>query len=82
MVKMTREEITKIAEENNLKTVTELLEYMDNEEFLRLVDVKIHELENGSLKFRYKDKAEVLKNYQRCLYQKMISEGKMLSFKI
>ncbi|MEQ8155055.1 MAG: hypothetical protein ABRQ25_09280 [Clostridiaceae bacterium] len=82
MVKMTREEIAKIAEENNLKTVTELLEYMDNEEFFRLVDVKIQELENSSLKFRYKDKTEVLKNYQRCLYQKMISEGKMLNLKI
>ena len=79
---MTREEITKIAEKNNLKTVTELLEYMDNEEFLRLVDVKIQQLENSSLKFRYKDKTEVLKNYQRCLYQKMISEGKMLNLKI
>jgi len=82
MVKMTREEIAKIAEENNLKTVTELLEYMDNEEFFRLVDVKIQELENSPLKFRYKDTTEVLKNYQRCLYQKMISEGKMLNLKI
>ncbi|MEQ8197327.1 MAG: hypothetical protein ABRQ27_04910 [Clostridiaceae bacterium] len=82
MVKMTREEITKIAEDNNLKTVTELLEYMDNEEFLRLVDVKIQQLENSSLKFRYKDKAQVLGNYQKGLYKKMTSEGKMLNFEI
>ena len=78
-MKITRDTIEQISKDNNIKTVDELLKYIDYEKFFKLVYEKSKELENGILRFRYKDKEEALNNYKRELYDIMISKGRYLN---
>jgi len=73
-----RDIIEKISKDNNIQTVLELLKHIDHEDFFKLVYEKSKELENGIMKFRYKDREEALNNYKKELYDIMISEGKYL----
>ena len=57
-----RDIIEKISKDNNIQTVLELLKHIDHEDFFKLVYEKSKELENGILRFRYKDKEEALNN--------------------
>ena len=74
-----RDILEKISKENNIQTISELLKHIDHEEFFELVYEKSKELENGILRFRYKDKEEALNNYKRELYDIMISKGRYLN---
>ena len=76
---ITRELIEKISKENNLTTVSELLDYIDHEEYYELTNQKDKELSNGILSFRYKDKEERLNMYRKELYEIMINAGKILN---
>jgi len=77
-MKITRDTIEQISKDNNIKTVDELLKYIDYEKFFKLVYEKSKELENGILRFRYKDREEALNNYKKELYDIMITEGRYL----
>jgi len=76
-----RDTIEKISTENNIKTIDELLKYIDHEDFFELVYEKRKELKNGILRFRYDDREEILNNYKKELYDIMISKGRMLDKK-
>jgi len=74
-----RDILEKISKENNIKTVDELLRYIDHEDFFELVYEKRKELENGIMRFRYNDREELLNNYKKELYDIMITEGRILN---
>ena len=74
-----RDILEKISKENNFTTVSELLEYIDHEEYYELTNQKDKELSNGILRFRYKDKEERLNMYRKELYEIMINAGKILN---
>jgi len=74
-----RDILEKISKENNFTTVSELLEYIDHEEYYELTNQKDKELSNGILSFRYKDKEERLNMYRKELYEIMINAGKILN---
>ena len=74
-----RDILEKISKENNIKTVDELLRYIDHEDFFKLVYEKRKELENGIMRFRYNDREELLYNYKKGLYNTMIIKGRILN---
>jgi hypothetical protein len=77
-MKIDRDLIEKISKENNLVSIYDLLKYIDYADYVDLVCEQSKELENGILRFRYNDRAELLNNYKKELYEEMISKGKIL----
>ena len=78
-MKIDRNTIEIISQENNLTTVSELLEYIDHEEYYELINQKDKELSNGILRFRYEDREERLDAYRKELYESMINRGRILN---
>lgn len=73
---LNRNDILNISIENNIKSINELLNYIDFKEYTELVAKK-----NDQLKKRYKYgyKERLLYKYKIELYNNMIKEGKILN---